>query len=77
MMKHYQKGEIAAAMLVMMVVMVAAGWLWKGHMGMGHGGDRADHAPAASSAAQPGSKGESDGKPSGNKSEQQDEHTHD
>lgn len=49
-MKRYQKGDAGAAMLVMMLVMLAVGWWWSGHMGMGHGGDRAGHASEAPSA---------------------------
>ena len=36
MMKHDQKGEIhIAVMLVMMLGMLAVGWMGYGHMGMG------------------------------------------
>jgi len=78
MMRHYQKGEIVIIMLVMMVVMMAVVWNGSGHMGMGHDGDRADHAPEASSAAQQsGSKDKPNGEQPGNKSGPQDEHMHD
>ena len=41
MMRRYQKGEIVTVMLVMVVIM-SIGWMWKG---IGHGGDTAVHAP--------------------------------
>ena len=50
-MRHFQKGEIVTVMVVMMVVMLSAGWLWKGNMGMWHGGDPAVRAPAAADTA--------------------------
>ena len=48
------KGVTPLTMLVMMLAMLAAGWLFKGHMGTGHGGDEAVHAHAAASAARTG-----------------------
>ena len=47
MMRRYQKGEVVTVMLVMVVIM-SIGWMWKG---MGHGGDTAVHAPAAADTA--------------------------
>jgi len=48
--RHFQKGEVVTVMLVM-VVMLSVGWLWKGHMGMGPGADPAVHVPAAADTA--------------------------
>ena len=50
-MRHFQKGEIVTVMVVMMVVMLSVGWMWKGHMGVGYGADPAAYAPAAAETA--------------------------
>ncbi len=52
-MRRFQKGEVVTAMLVI-VVILSVGWLWNGHMGMGHGSDPAVHAPAAADTARAG-----------------------
>ena len=46
--KYYQTGEVVTVMLLVMVVVMSVGWMWKG---MGHGGDPAVHAPAAADTA--------------------------
>ena len=45
--RRYQKGEVVTVMLVMVVIM-SIGWVWKG---MGHGGDTAVHAPVTADTA--------------------------
>ncbi len=58
MMKHYQKGEIALAMLMLLVLSVAMAAT--GCMQLGYNVDRSGHGSPASGVAQSGSKGGSD-----------------